>query len=344
MNSATHLSADTLEQILHTRDNDHRPLVSAWEQRFGVRWHEPSGGRFDASARLSVVIPARDRAYSIGAVLDALHAQRPARDLEIIVVDDDSGDRTPEIVAAHPAAPVLVRLPQRRGPGAARNAGASRATGETLLFLDADMVLPPGAVHELALRASPQTALLGFFEEVRYDRGNGGHRIPDRTPRLEADYRVLWERGRGRMVGSDGEPVETPERIRLLDDTHDLADLGLGRRHWMWDLPRTVLGKLFTVPRRSLVEVGGFHPSFQGWGCEETHLAALLIASGLKVVPVRCVSGYHLGEPDPSGSLREKMRTWPGNLDQYRRLLGSPPEPDGAARFADRVQEALGVH
>lgn len=124
--------------------------------------------------------------------------------------------------------------------------------------------------------------------------------------RLRDDRRVVGttQETRSRTSGrgnpwNEGNTVPTPEQIRLLDETRDLVDLGFGRRHWMWDLPRTVCGKAFALPRRTVVDVGGFHPAFRGWGCEESHLAALAIASGLLVVPLRCLTGYHLGNPTP---------------------------------------------
>jgi glycosyltransferase involved in cell wall biosynthesis len=83
---------------------------------------------------VSVVIPARDAAATIGATLAALAAQRPG---EVIVVDDGSADATVAIAEAAPVVTRVIRGPGD-GPGAARNAGAAAATGEVLAFLDAD--------------------------------------------------------------------------------------------------------------------------------------------------------------------------------------------------------------
>jgi hypothetical protein len=327
----------SVQALLSERDNDHRSIVAGWERAHDGPWHRPARRLGSARPTVSVVIPVRNRAYCIGPVLDALHQQTDGGALEVIVVDDASTDATREVVAAHPIRPQLVALPRNRGAGAARNVGAARASGETLLFLDADMVLPPDAVAQVAERSSPPVLLIGFFEEVKFDAGAGRHVVPDRLARPEADYRVLWRRGAGRVLDSAGNPVQTPEEIRVLDETADLVELGFGRKLWMWDLPRLVLGKLFALPRHALIDVGGFHPAFQGWGCEETHLAALVIAAGLKVVPVRCLTGFHLGEPDPAAALEAKLRTWPENLATYHRLLAEPPETGGAELFARRV-------
>lgn len=331
--------ARPLKSVLAARDNDHRALVAEWEEANRRPWHEAISSQPGSDARISIVIPARNRAYSIGRVLDALRAQTHDN-LEVVVVDDDSEDETREIACRHPVKPRVISLPRRSGAGAARNVGIWHASGDTILFLDADMVIPPNAAADIAARASSNALLIGFFEEVRYKPGRG-HVMPGRPACPEADYRVLWRRGKERMIDSGGKTVDTPEEIRLLRDTQDLVDLGFARQHWMWDLPRTVLGKVFALPREIVIEVGGFHPAFHGWGCEESHLAALVIASGLKVIPVLCVTGYHFGEPDAAGALREKLRTWPANLAEYHRLLDSPMEIHGADLFAERVSRVL---
>jgi glycosyltransferase involved in cell wall biosynthesis len=95
---------------------------------------------------VSVVIPARDAASTIGATLAGLAAQEHPAD-EVIVVDDGSQDAT---VALAEQAAVVTRVVRRAGagPGAARNAGAAAATGEVLAFLDADCEPQPAWLRE----------------------------------------------------------------------------------------------------------------------------------------------------------------------------------------------------
>lgn len=92
---------------------------------------------------LSVVIPARNAACSIDALLDSLHGQTLAglAGCEFIVVDDASTDSTPQLLAARPWLRV-VRHDRQRGAGAARNSGARVALGRILVFLDADTWVP----------------------------------------------------------------------------------------------------------------------------------------------------------------------------------------------------------
>jgi GT2 family glycosyltransferase len=97
---------------------------------------------------LSVVIPTRNSASLLAKCLDSLRAELRAGDFEAIVADDGSADADLRLVEACTrgdtgAAIGLVRL-DRVGPAAARNAAAATARGEWLLFLDDDVVAPPG--------------------------------------------------------------------------------------------------------------------------------------------------------------------------------------------------------
>ncbi|WP_374276235.1 glycosyltransferase family 2 protein [Azonexus sp.] len=84
--------------------------------------------------RVSVVIPAKNEAASIGAVVGQL-AQLPMV-RELIVVDDGSTDATAEVAAQ--AGAEVVRHPYSKGNGAAIKSGARKASGEILVFMDGD--------------------------------------------------------------------------------------------------------------------------------------------------------------------------------------------------------------
>lgn len=90
--------------------------------------------------RLSIVMPVLDEAAGIQTTLQALAPLR-ARGHEVIVIDGGSVDGTPALAAS--GADLVIESP--RGRALQMNAGAARASGDVLLFLHADTLLPEGA-------------------------------------------------------------------------------------------------------------------------------------------------------------------------------------------------------
>lgn len=84
--------------------------------------------------KISFILPAKNEAEIVGDVVARLRARHP--DSEIIVVDDGSSDETARIAAE--AGATVVSHPYPMGNGAAVKTGARAASGEILLFMDAD--------------------------------------------------------------------------------------------------------------------------------------------------------------------------------------------------------------
>lgn len=93
---------------------------------------------------ISVIIPAYNEEKALPATLRALLTQHGK--FETIVVDGGSRDRTIENASLFSAVQVIGAS---KGRAVQMNAGAKLATGEWLLFLHADTVLPPGAIQRL---------------------------------------------------------------------------------------------------------------------------------------------------------------------------------------------------
>ena len=97
------------------------------------------------AVNLSIILPAKNEAAAIGPLLTRLRARFP--EAELIVVDDGSTDDTAAIARAA-GARVLSR-PYSMGNGAAIKAGARAATGEVLVFMDADGQHDPDDIPRL---------------------------------------------------------------------------------------------------------------------------------------------------------------------------------------------------
>jgi Glycosyl transferase family 2 len=90
--------------------------------------------------RLSLVVPATDDPPTLDRCLDAVRAAQ------------DPPDET-----------VVVTSPLRSGPAAARNAGADRATGDVVVFVDADVLVHPDAFTRIRAAFAADSGLVAVF-------------------------------------------------------------------------------------------------------------------------------------------------------------------------------------
>ena len=97
--------------------------------------------------KYSIVIPAYNEAARLGSTLDCVlnYIKQQQWDAEVIVVNDGSSDATPDLVRARAQQSPTLRLienPGNRGKGYSVRNGMLNATGELLLFSDADLSAP----------------------------------------------------------------------------------------------------------------------------------------------------------------------------------------------------------
>lgn len=128
---------------------------------------------------VSAIVAARNEEAEIGACLDGLLAQEYPS-LEVIVVDGGSTDRTRELVEARGARIRLIDEPPLPpgwvGKNFACDVGSRAATGEYLLFVDADVRLEPQAIrttvawslaeHAPLTSLAPRVETVGLWEQT----------------------------------------------------------------------------------------------------------------------------------------------------------------------------------
>ena len=155
---------------------------------------------------VSVIIPAKNEASSVGKVVAEIRRILP--EAELIVVDDGSSDETAEI--AREAGATVLSHPRSLGNGAAVKAGARKASGEILVFLDADGQHQardiPSLLEQLDQGFDMSVAARGLGDQASLGRlaANGiynlfaslitGHRIPDLTSGFRAVRATLFRR------------------------------------------------------------------------------------------------------------------------------------------------------
>ena len=135
-----------------------------------------------AIERVSVIIPCLNAAATLGAQLEALSRQTWSGDIEIVVGDNGSTDGSRELAESYsdrlPGLRIL-RAVDRKGPAHAKNIAASSATGDVLLFCDADDEVDAGWIAGLVRALEDHEAAASRHE---IERLNGG-----RARRLHGD-------------------------------------------------------------------------------------------------------------------------------------------------------------
>lgn len=120
----------------------------------------------ETDSKLSVIVPAYNSGQTLAACLDALlRACRHIHEAEIFVVDDGSMDDTASIASRYNVN--LLQIRNNSGPAAARNLGAAQATGNILVFVDADVAVSEDALKRIAAhfkKAHSASAVIGSYD------------------------------------------------------------------------------------------------------------------------------------------------------------------------------------
>jgi glycosyltransferase involved in cell wall biosynthesis len=147
---------------------------------------------------LSVVVPCYNEEESIPALLDALDAsdkelQALGHTLEVIVVDDGSRDRSPELLCAATATrPYLrvLRFARNFGQTAAMAAGFESARGEVIFPMDADLQNDPADIPRLLAKLEEGYDVVSGWREERQDAA-----ISRKLPSTLANRLISWVSG-----------------------------------------------------------------------------------------------------------------------------------------------------
>lgn len=184
--------------------------------------------------RMSIIIPTRNRARSLGAAIASIAAQDfDPRRFEILVVDNDSTDETGQVAqtaATRSDCRVRCVAAPTAGLHHARHGGAGAAEGDVLVFVDDDILATPGWLRAIdAAFDAKDIGLVGGPVAPRYDAP-----VPEWVA-------PTWERsplGRWNIYLS---LIDLGDRIREI-------------------APNYVFGCNYAIRAEVLDRCGGFHP------------------------------------------------------------------------------------
>ncbi len=257
--------------------------------------------------QVSVVVATYNRARLLQGTLEALAAQEVPRSLswEIVVVDNNSSDSTPQLVAAFAkttSIPVQSVFEPRQGLSRARNRGVREARGSILAFCDDDVL--PAADWVAGIAAAID----------RWDAHGVGGRI---LPRWESPP-PRWLTGNWRLL----------RRLSIMDfEGSRLLALPLARQPQVWGANMAFRRDLFD-------RLGGFDPRrgmagprlFRG---EESDLIDRALELGLRIAYDGSLTVYHR-----IGSDRMEK-------DYFRRLAFDSAQGDARATAVGRGRSFL---
>ena len=130
------------------------------------------------SRKISVIIPAKDEANSIGELIARTKMNLAKRRFEIIVIDDGSEDNTKEI--AKNSCVMAISHVKTLGKGAAMKTGAAAASGDILVFLDGDGAHNPEDIPNVLAPILENRADLVIGSRDFRDSKTGGSYLPRR--------------------------------------------------------------------------------------------------------------------------------------------------------------------
>lgn len=239
----------------------------------------PDLGTWTPTLTVTVVLPAKDCQDELDLTLAALAVQTyPAELMDVIVVDDASAEPL-QLPAIHPERARVLRLPpgDGHGSGRARHAGAEGATGDIVLFLDADIVAERTHVEAHARRhhAVADAVVLGYKTFVDFD-GITPEDVLAAT-RDDAFDQLLDGRKQRRHVWVE-------DFIRDADRLTTFAD----------DTFIAVVGASVSAPRALYGESGGF-ATFGLRGIVDTEFGYRIFTAGGVVVPEPAARSFHQG-------------------------------------------------
>lgn len=322
----------TLREVLENKSNDYTNLEIHFERKTGIKLVNREDYTFINTGlpKVTIVIPYFDSPNGLKYTLDSINNQKyiDYKFVDVLIVDDGSTSSPPDVKSKQFKFEVnIVKLKENMGRVRARNIGLLAATGEIIVFLDADMYLSDTTLynHLFAHKHLNEPAILtGFREWVENDdKRLKMKQIQNKDIKLSADFRIKVtydERHKAYLK----DKTLMGKTVELVKETSNYKDLGNFTRYLGYSLQGQIHGFLFSLPRKKAIEAGPVGETEKGWGCDDLMLTSRFIASGCYVIPLKNSKGLHLYSIDRKRDERKLKKELDRNSLRYKELLDLP--------------------
>ncbi len=233
--------------------------------------------------KASVIICFYDRLDLLPVCLDSLRGSS-AEFHEVVLADDGSSEdvvRSVQSLVKNYDFPILHAWHPRQGPrrSATRNNGIRHATGDYLIFLDADFALLPGAI-----RGHIEVAKRGYFAAGRC-----------KYTTEEQCRRILAEGASELLL----ESIYADLSEASIEKEHRrFVRYSLLRRFGLASPKKATFGGHFSAFKKDVEAINGYDENFIGWGGEDMDFALRMVRAGYRGSSViRTARVLHLWHP-----------------------------------------------
>lgn len=259
---------------------------------------------------ISIIVPVYNRHKILANTLAALiHQTYPSSLMEIIVVDDGSNDEVFEVIKKYEN---RINLYYARQPdsgyrlAAARNIGLKLSSGDSIAFMDADILPLPTDIENYmrVLHVSDQVVLIGHRRYVDVSNITDDDILKDinaaiTLPNINPDNDVA-DRKNADGVSIDWRFPEYKKTNYLIDD--------------MWPFTKAAGGNI-AFSRRLLEAAGFVDEEFTAWGCEDGEHGYRLYNAGAYFIPMMNIVSLHQEPMDEN-----KAPTIPSQGESFRAI------------------------
>lgn len=249
--------------------------------------------------RFSVVIPAYNNKLLLNNTLEALNDQLDceAGSYEVIVVDDGSTDDMLQHIEATPRTYDFHYIYLQRTPESCRakvrNTGWRKASGQFIVFLDADMIVNRNYLRELWHYFQHNHELLVI-----------SYRYMLKQPVALDDVRS------GRLFDTNYRSLDYFEARHFDSQIHSFNIAAL-KHPW-----HCVYSCNMALSKDALERLGGFDEDYKGWGMEDTDIGYRCYLQGMSIVSHLGIEALHQYHGEAFGDLKnqDKMNEWDQNI------------------------------